>query len=234
LDFLVREPADLDRLCGTFERGVRVFQLVDGPDSLLGGSVGPGDERTLTKLGLAVLERLLELATPVSHAGARLVVDVAGLNAHTLAGVLDWAEQDRSRIERLILISSHGRLGGLAPECAGMIGTTGAAHENSRRFRELGGVIGVSPGPPAVASTEALRETIEAIAAIPFLGRAGYEGIGIGTNFFGLSALLPEVRDVTRLTGWLARTFGPETARELGERSALRLLNRAVGNSGVG
>ncbi len=230
LDFLVRDPADLDRLAATFERGVRVFQLVEGPDNLLGGSAGAGDERSLTELGLAVLDLLLEIAPPFAHAGARPVVDVAGLNARALAKVLDWAEQDRSRAERLVLLSSHGSLGGLALECMGMTGTTVAAHENLRRFRDLGGVIGVSPGPPAVASAEALREMIEAIASIPFLGRPGYEGIGIGTNFLRLSALLPELMDVGRLIGWLVQTFGPETGRDLGERSAGRLLARAAGS----
>ncbi len=230
LDFLVREPADLDRLGAAFERGVRVFQLADGHENVLGGSAKPGDERSLTELGLAVLNRLLEIAPSLGHVGPHPVVDVAGLNAQTLAEVLDWAEQDRARAERVVLLSSCGPLGGLAPDCMGVMGTTSAAHENLRRFRDLGGVIGVSPGTPAVASAEALRETIEAIASIPFLGRRGYEGIGIGTNFLRLSALLPELQDVARLTGWLVRTFGPETGRDLGERSAGRLLARAAGS----
>jgi membrane dipeptidase len=230
LDFLVRDPAALDRLAGAFDRGVRVFQLVEGPDNLLGGSAEAGDERSLTELGLAVLDRLLELAPRVGHAGARPVVDVAGMNTHTLAKVLDWAEQDRARAERLVLLSSHGPLGGLAAESMGMMGTAAAAHENLRRFRDLGGVIGISPGPPAVASAEALRETIEAIASIPLLGRPGYEGIGIGTNFLRLSALLPELTDVARLIAWLVRTFGAEAGRDLGERSARRLLARAAGS----
>jgi len=230
LDFLVREPADLDWLSRSFERGVRVFQLVEGPDNLLGGSAGAGDERSLTELGRAVLDRLLEIAPSVGQVGGRPVVDVAGLNARTLAKVIDWAEQDRARAERMVLLSSHGPLGGLAPECMGMMATTASAHENLRRFRDLGGVIGFSPGPPAAASAEALRETIEAIASIPFLGRAGYEGIGIGTNFLRLPALLPELRDVARLTAWLERTFGPEAGRDLGERTARCLLARAAGS----
>ncbi len=229
LDCLVCDPADLDRLAGAFERGVRVFQLVEGPENVLGGSAEPGDERTLTELGLAVLGRLLEIAPQAGHAGARPVVDVAGLNAPTLAKVLDWFEEGSARTERLVLLCSCGPPGGLAPERAAMIGTT-AVHENLRRFRDLGGVIGVSSGPPAVESGVALRETIEAIAAIPLLGRPGYEGIGIGTNFLRLSALWPELSDVARLLDWLVRTFGPETGRHLGERSAGRLLDRAAGS----
>jgi len=230
LDFLVRDAADLVRLAGAFDRGVRVFQLVEGPDNLLGGSAGAGDERSLSELGLAVLNGLLEIAPPVGHTGARPVVDVAGINAIALAEVLDWFEIDPARAERLVLLSSCGPLGGLAPERTGIMGRTAAAHENLRRFRDLGGVIGVSPGPPAVASAEALRETIEAIASIPFLGRPGYDGIGVGTNFLRLSALLPELRDVARLTGWLVRTFGAEAGRDLGERTAFRLLARAAGS----
>jgi membrane dipeptidase len=231
LDFLVRETADLDRLAGAFERGVRVFQLVDGPDNLIGGSAGPGDERSLTELGLAVLSRLLEIAPPVGQAGARPVLDVAGLNADTLAKVLDWVEHDRARAERIVLLSSRGPLEGLAPKCMGTSGTTDAAFENLRRFRELGGVIGVSPGPPAVASAEGLRETIEAIASFPYLGRSGFEGIGVGTDFLRLAALVPELTDITRLAGWLVRTFGSEAGRELGEGTALRLVARAAGGA---
>ncbi len=231
LDFLVREWADLDRLAGAFERGVRVFQLVDGPENLLGGSSEAGDERSLTELGLAVLDSLFELAPPVSHAVARPVIDVAGLNASTLANVLDWAEQDRERASRLVLTASYGPLGGLAPECMGVTTTSASARENLRRFRDLGGVIGVSSGPPAVVSSGALRETIEAIASIPYLGRLGYDGIGIGTNFMRLTALLPDLRDVTLLSDWLVRTFGPDAGSELGERTAFRLLARAAGST---
>lgn len=229
LDFLVREPADVDRLASVFARGVRVFQLVDGPENVLGGSAGPGDERGLTELGLAVLNRLLDLAPPPNQSGARPVVDVAGLNATTVGDVLNWFEQDGTRTLRVVLLSSSGPLGGLATQGTSGLSPTPAADETLRRFRNLGGVIGFCPGPPAVPSAEALRETIEAVAAIPFLGRPGYEGIGIGTNFFRLAALLPELHDVARLTDWLGRNFGPDASNDLGERSARRALLSAAG-----
>ncbi len=229
MDFLVRAPADLDRLAGAFERGVRVFQLVQCPDNELGGSAAPGDVRSVTELGLEVLDRLLEIAPLVGKGGPRPVVDVAGLNASTIAEVLNWFEHDSTRAIRLLLLSSYGPLGGLAVKPVGTESETALAIENLRRFRTLGGVIGVSPGPPAVASAEALRETIEAIAAVPFRGRPGCEGIGIGSNFLGLESLIPELNEVAKLIAWLERTFGPESGRDLGERTARRLLASAAG-----
>jgi membrane dipeptidase len=231
LDFLVREPADLDRLAGAFGRGVRVFQLVGCPDNVLGGSAAYGDERSLTGLGSAVLDRLLELAPPAGQSGPRPSVDLAGLNVGTTAEVLKWFEQDLTRCERVVLLSSFGPHRGLAPECLGTIGASADTTLNLRRFRNLGGVIGLSPGPPPFTSAEALREAIEAIAAIPYRGRAGYEGIGIGTNFFRVGELLPELLDVIRLTEWLAQTFGPDDGRDLGERSARKLLARVAGGA---
>jgi membrane dipeptidase len=231
LDFLVREPANLDRLAGAFARGVRVFQLVDCPENVLGGSAASGDERSLTRLGSAVLDRLLELAPPAGQSDPRPSLDLASLNAGTIAEVLNWFEQDKTRCERVVLLSSCGPHRGLAPKCLGTIGISADSVLNLGRFRNLGGVIGLSPGPPAFTSAEALRQTIEAIAAIPYRGRAGYEGIGIGTNFFRLGELLPELGDVARLAEWLAQTFGPDDGRELGEHSARKLLARVAGGA---
>jgi len=231
LDYLVREPADLDRLPAAFERGVRVFQVVDGPDNVLGGAFAPGDERRLSELGSAVLNTLFDLAPASGPVRARPVVDVAGMNAQTLSQVLDWAEQEPARAERVVLLSSHGPQGWLASKNMGMSGATAVAYENLRRFRASGGVIGVSPGPPAFGSAEALRETIESIASIPFQGGAGYDGIGVGTNFFRLAALLPGLGDVARLAGWLVEKFGREAAAELAEGTPHRLMVRAAGGT---
>jgi len=229
LDFLLREPGELERLAGAFERCVRVFQLVNGADNLLGGSDGLGDERSLTQLGIEVLERLLELAPRVGQGGARPVVDVAGMNAATLASVLDWFEHDGARSERLVLLSSCGPLGAFTPTPPDMMDSKVAVGDNLRRFRTLGGVIGVSPGPPAVTSAERLRETVEVIAAIPFMGRAGYEGIGIGTNFMRLPEIPPELAGAERLTDWVLNSFGSEVGSELCERTGRRLLQTAAG-----
>jgi membrane dipeptidase len=230
LDFMVRESADIERLASAFERGVRVFQLVDGPNTVLGGSAVPGDDRNLTDLGLAVLNTLLDIAPPSEQTGPRPVVDVAGMNAPTLSQVLDWFEQEPIRSKRLVVLSSHGLLDALAPRGTEPIATRSAT-ENLLRFRNLGGLIGISPGPPAGISPEALRELIEAIASIPFLGRAGYEGIGIGTNFFRMAALLPELSNVERLTDWLTRTFDAECGQNLAERNGRLMLARAAGST---
>jgi membrane dipeptidase len=47
-DALVRSAADLDRLPGLFDRGVRVFQPLYTPDNALGGSSTAGDDRRST------------------------------------------------------------------------------------------------------------------------------------------------------------------------------------------
>ncbi len=62
-DSLVREPADLDRLPGLFERGVRVFQIAaSARPSALAGTDNIGDDRGLTDLGRALLARFGELS----------------------------------------------------------------------------------------------------------------------------------------------------------------------------
>lgn len=230
LDFLLRQPAELDRLERLFERGARVFQLVAGHDPVLGGSAEADEEHGLTELGLAVLNRLFEIAAAIERGGPRPVVDIAGLNGRTTSDVLNWLEEDPPRSDRLGLLSSDGPHTGLSPTCAGSGNLTGIAAENLRRFRQLGGVIGLSPGLPAVSSAGSLHEIIESIAAIPFLGKPGYEGIGIGTSYFRLTALAPELPNVARLIDWLVRTFGPETARSLAERTAWSVLARAAGH----
>jgi membrane dipeptidase len=231
LDYLVREPADLDRLSGAFERGVRVFQLVDCPDSLLGGSACPGDERSLSELGLAVLDRLVEIGRSAGRNGVRPVVDLAGLNAQTVTKVLDWAEHEAARLERLVLVSSCSPVAALAPDCVATPHTAPTAHANLGRFRALGGVIGVTPGSPAAASAEALRELITAIASVPYRGCPGYEGIGIGTDYFRAAALLPELADVSRVADWLETTFGSEAGSSLAYGAGHSLAVRAIGGA---
>jgi membrane dipeptidase len=222
-DFLVREPVDLDRLPALFERGVRVFQLVDGLPNTLAGSVEPGDDRGLTDLGRTFLGRLGELE--ISHVPrSRPIVDLAHLNPRSMAEVLDWVETRSAGCGRLLLICSHGGVAQSGIDMAGAL-----QRDVVVRLRALGGVVGLTPTPPFFHSPDELKSGIEAIAAIPFEGRSGYEGIAVGTDFTGCEHVIPGLADVGELTNWLGRTFDRETAGLLAAGNASRLLACAAG-----
>jgi membrane dipeptidase len=211
-DFLIREPRDLEHLPALFQRGVRVFQLVDGPGGRLAGSDQPGDDRGLTELGRAFLAQLAELAS-VGPTGPRPIVDLAHLNSRSRADVLHWAEHHGAPAGSLLLINSHG----------------GSDPQHLDRMRALGVVIGLTPSAPSAASPAELHAAIETLAAIPFEGRAGYEGIAIGTDLLGIDQPSAGLEDVGRIARWLARTFDRPTAAALAAGNARRLLLRSVG-----
>jgi len=152
------------------------------------------------------------------------VVDLADLNSRATAEVLAWFENDPTRLQRLLLVRSHGTI-----ETPHRAVVTGLSAENLQRFRALGGVVGLSPGLPFFDSPEGFRDGIEAIAAVPFLGLAGYMGIGIGTDFLNLEESLPHIENVSRLTEWLAANFTPDVATSLIRANACALLVHAAG-----
>jgi membrane dipeptidase len=223
-DLLVRQPGDLDRLPGLYKRGVRVFQLVETEASALGGAAVPGDLRGLTELGRAFLDRLDGISREVGPSAPRLVVDLADLNSRTTDEVLAWFESDLSRLDRLLLVRSHGTI-----KTPRRTIVTGLEAKNLERFRVLGGVVGLSPGLPYFDSPEDFRDAVESIAAVPFRGNAGYMGIGIGTDFLNLKQSLPHLENVSRLTEWLVAEFAADIAARLISASILQLLLRAAG-----
>jgi membrane dipeptidase len=223
-DALIREAGDLDHLAGLFTRGVRVFQLVETGANRLGGSAVPGDDRGLTELGRLVLGRLLDLAPATGAAGPRPAIDLAGMNATTTADVLSWFEADPARRERLLLVRSHGSI-----ERPGLPDATGLTGSNLGRIRAIGGIVGLGVGIADFASAAELRAAIESVAAISFEGRAGYEGIGIGTDYLNTERTLDGLQQVERIAGWLAASFGPEAAGAISSGNARRFLLRAAG-----
>ena len=152
------------------------------------------------------------------------MVDLADLNSRATAEVLAWFESDRTRLERLLMVRSHGTIA-----TASRPVVTGLSPENLQRFRALGGIVGLSPGLPYFDSAEEFRDGIEAIAAVPFRGEAGFMGIGIGTDFLNLEQSVPHLENASRLTEWLAANFTPETAAGLISASIRPLLLRAAG-----
>ncbi|MBX6316437.1 MAG: membrane dipeptidase [Isosphaeraceae bacterium] len=223
-DPLIRAPGDLDHLPVLFERGVRLFQPVQGPASALGGSSAPGDDRGLTDLGRAFLQALLDLS-PTEN-GPRPLLDLAHLNPMAASDVLGWFEADADRARRLIPVYSHGALwheGCPLPRAI--------TAENLRRLRALGGVIGLSISPPFYASTETLQAGIETAASIPFQGRSGYEGIAIGTAVLGHDQTAPGLGQAPEIIQWLSTTFEPVAASALIQGNARLLLERAAGGT---
>jgi len=223
-DSLIRDEAGLDRLPGLVRRGVRLFQPTYGSASVLAGSAEAGDERGLLDLGRRFLDRLAGLADP--DRGPRPVVDLAHLNPTATAGVLDWFESDPDRPRRLSIASSHG-----APSHDGDPSPRAITLDNLARLRALGGTIGVGVSPPFYHDPSQVKAGIEAAAALPFRGRAGYEGIAVGTDFLGVDATLPGLGNAEEVTAWVGASFPAEAARAILHDNARRLIERAVGST---
>ena len=68
---------------------------------------------------------------------------------------------------------------------------------------------------PYFDSVEAFRAGIETVAAVPFMGMAGYMGIGIGTDFRNLEQSLPKLDNVARFIDWIAANFTKGDAAQL-------------------
>lgn len=221
-DSLVREPADLERLPVLFERGVRVFQPSYLATGALAGSSAPGDDRGLTDLGRSFLEALADLGG--ESAGPRPLLDLAHLNPKAAAEVLAWFEADDDRPSRVIPVYSHGAL-----RHEGFDSPRAITLENLGRLRELGGVIGFSVGPPFYTTADQLRAGIETAATLPIRGRAGFEGIAIGTDFLGVDQRLPGLGNVPDVVAWISASFDPAAASAIVRGNAFALIERALG-----
>ena len=221
-DSLIRSVDDLARLPRLFDRGVRLFQPVYTLSSLLGGSSAPSDDRGLTDLGRLFLKTLLDLSP--DRDGPRPLLDLAHLNPRSMSEVLDWLEADPSRSRRVLPLYSHG-----SPVHDGFTLPRAITEENLRRLRSLGGFVGVGVSPPFFQSSDQVREVIDRIAAIPFEGRVGYEGIAIGTDFLGVEETLPGLRNAPEVVGWTQAQFDRPVAKDLLHDNALGLFARASG-----
>jgi membrane dipeptidase len=223
-DFLVREPADFDRLPDLFDRGVRVFQPAYGATSALAGTSAAGDDRGLTDLGVAFLQTLADLGPAPGVPGPRPVLDLAHLNPRAMSEALAWFEADADRPRRLIPVYSHGVL-----RHDGFDRPRAITPENLTRLRALGGVAGFTPCPPFYDAPDQFRAALEAAAALPFAGRTGFEGVAVGTDFLGVDATLPGLANADEVVAWLAATFPADVAAALIAGNARALIARAVG-----
>ena len=75
--------------------------------------------------------------------------------------------------------------------------------------------MGLSVGPPFVESAESLITSINAIAAVPFKGQPGYQGIGIGTKYPELICCPRQLANVSKVTEWLMGNYPSEIALAL-------------------
>jgi membrane dipeptidase len=225
-DALVRGPADLDRLPGLFARGVRVFQPLYSKSNALGGSPEVGDDRGLTGLGRDFLGVLAGLA----GVGARPALDLAHMNPRCMSEALDWFEADPSRLDRVAPIYSHG-----APAHDSYAPPRAITTANLTRLRALGGLVGIGVTPPFFETPEELKATIERAASIPYLGRAGFEGLALGTDFLGVEATMPGLGNAGEVLDWFASAFGREAAVALLWGNAREWIVRLLGGaSGAG
>ncbi len=226
-DGLVRGPDDLDRLPDLFRRGVRVFQPVAASGGALGGSSEPGDDRGLTELGRAFLDRLAAL-DPAGDESPRPILDLAGLSARATAETLQWYDEvSPPRPEnrrRPLLVVSHGRGGYRDLADAASAQALGLAE-----LRARGVPIGLTPGLPGCETADELKALIDAIAAVPFEGRPGFEGIAIGADLLGVERAIPGLDSARGLARWIEATFDRETSAVLVARNARRLLLRSAG-----
>ena len=220
---LVREPADLDRLPGLFERGVRVFQIGEFTSTALAGTKTLGDDRGLTDLGRALLARLGELST-ASRPGPTPILDLAGMNPRSIDDVLEWYERPCVNDGCLLLTFSHG---GVQHQGSALRSTLNRDH--LVRFRAIGGVVGVTSSVSCYQTIDELKAAIDEIASIPFEGRVGYEGIAIGTDFLACEQFFPGLAHVDDIKSWIRRVFDREPANLLVAGNASRLLVRAAG-----
>lgn len=221
-DYLIRSESNLARLNWLIRRGVRLFQPSYTAHGVLAGSSARGDDRGLTDLGRRFLESLAALADP--DQGPRPILDLAHLNPRSMADVLAWLESDPDRTRRLLPVYSHGGLRRFDFDRPRALTV-----ENLGRLRALGGTVGFGVTPPFLAELDQLRSSIEACAEIPFLGRPGFEGIAIGTDFLGVDATLPGLANADEVIAWVESTFPTEASSAILNGSARALIERAIG-----
>lgn len=224
VDQIVREPADAGLLEGLFERGVRVFQLVNGSGGLVNGSGGPlagarDEDRGLSSLGRECLARLAALAPQAS--GPRPILDLAGMSPVAIRETLGWISEHSDRVDRLPVM--YGR----ATPGDRFLGDS----ESLTALRAVGGVVGIAP-PSLESGADALKSAIDRVAQTPFLGQSGCRGIAVGADLFGAESVPPGLANVARVLNWLTKTFDRETALELAQGAGSRILRRGGGGTG--
>ena len=223
-DAIIRSAADLPRLKTLFQRGVRLFQPVYTATSSLAGSASDGDERGLLPLGREFLDTLVAAVPDPVGATPKALLDLAHLNPTASSEVLDWFEAEPARTKRIIPIYSHG-----APVHDAYSSPRALPLDHVRRLRALGGFVGISMSPPFFDAPEQIEAAIRMVAETPFLGQAGMQGIGIGTDFLGVNQTLPKLGNAEEVVAWVLSRFDKPTANALLHDNARKLLAQITG-----
>ncbi len=201
---MLKADNDFERLNQLIARGVRVVRTA---------ALGP--ETCEELVNSAVLERLAKETT------VKVAIDLGGLDAERASKAIEEFEKANDRQTGPVPMVSLTGIDSAA------LGASGLA-----RVRALGGIIGLAIGPPFFASKDAIREAVASIAALPFRGQTGPEGIALATNFLGMDRPIHGLEDAEDVVRWVRAEFDPPTARLLLAGNAETWIRSLVGGMG--
>ncbi|HBQ28391.1 MAG TPA: peptidase [Desulfotomaculum sp.] len=188
--------------------GVRSLTLTWNHRNELGDGIAVEQPGGLTKFGMAVVKEMNRLG---------MLVDVAHLAAPGFWDVLKTSRQP--------VIASHANSYTLCPHPRNL------KNEQIKALAAGGGVMGLTFYPPFIhldcPSLEKLLDHVDYIANL-----AGVDCIGLGSDFDGISEVIPELSDVSRLPaftrGLLARGYSKEAVKKILGDNLLRVLKTVI------
>jgi membrane dipeptidase len=141
-----------------------------------------------------------------------------------MADTLRWFDENPAQGGGMLLVVSHGTFG-----YRELVEDSSPDSRNLRAIRSRGGVIGLTPGLPGCETADELKQLVAAIAAIPFDGRPGYEGIAIGGDLLGPEQTAPGLASARDITRSLGRILEPDAAAAIAHGNARNLLVQSAG-----
>ena len=198
----------LEVLNSLYLLGVRSLTLTWNHRNELGDGIEVEQPGGLTKFGIAVVKEMNSLG---------MLVDVAHLAAPGFRDVL--------KTSRHPIIASHANSYTLCPHPRNL------KDEQIKTLAEGGGVMGLTFYPPFIhfdhPSLEILLDHVDHIANL-----AGVDCVGLGSDFDGISEVIPELSDVSRLPaftrGLLARGYSKKAVKKILGGNLLRVLKTVI------
>jgi len=195
-------------LSSLYLSGVRSLTLTWNHRNELGDGIAVEQPGGLTKFGMAVVREMNSLG---------MLVDVAHLAAPGFWDVL--------KTSRHPIIASHANSYALCPHPRNL------KDEQIKALAASGGVMGLTFYPPFIhldrPSLEKLLDHVDHIANL-----AGVDCIGLGSDFDGISEVIPELSDVSRLPaftrGLLARGYSKKAIKKILGGNLLRVLKTVI------
>lgn len=191
-----------------YHLGVRSLTLTWNHRNELGDGIAVEQPGGLTKFGMAVVKKMNRLG---------MLVDVAHLAAPGFWDVLKTSRQP--------IIASHANSYTLCPHPRNL------KDEQIKALASSGGVMGLTFYPPFIhpdgPSLEKLLDHVDYIANL-----AGVDCIGLGSDFDGISEVITELSDVSRLPVFtrrlLARGYSKEAIKKILGGNLLRVLKTVI------